>query len=316
MMAEKKIPIILDTDPGHDDAFAIMMALASPKIELLGLTSVAGNSVIENTTRNCLRILEKVGRTEVPVAKGIGKPLSKPLIYDLAKKYHGESGLEGPSYPEVKTPLQKEDAVDFIARVLKESEEKVTLVPVGPLTNIAAFILSYPELLGKIEQISIMGGLTYAHPNGASPAAEFNIFQDPEAADIVFKTGIPIIMHSINSTSLGQVKDSEIEHMRPLGRAGEFAAELLEFYRKMFRSLGLSYYNICDSHAVAWLIDPTIYGGSYAHVEMDLDGEYTRAMTVSDLREDRSADTNCFVIESCDQERYFALMFQCLKDLG
>ena len=312
----RRIPIILDTDPGHDDAFALMMALASEKLDLRAVTTVAGNSNIENTTLNALRILERVHRTDVPVARGLGKPLAKELIYDVARKYHGDSGLDGPDFEEVTTPLHELDAVDLIAKVLRESEEKITLVPVGPLTNIALFILCYPELVERIEQIVIMGGLTYPNPNSATEVSEYNVFQDPEAADIVFKCGVPLVMHSINSTGLGRVTDEQLEHMRTLGNAGRFAAELFDFYKLNFIALGLHCYNICDSHAIAWLIDPSIYTGKRAHVELDLLGEYTRAMTVCDLRPQSDREANCLVIENCDEDRYFSLMFECLEALG
>ena len=312
----KRIPIIPDTDPGHDDAFALMMALASDKLELKAVTTVAGNSNIENTTLNALRILERVHRTDIPVAKGLGKPLAKELIYDVARKYHGDSGLDGPDFAEVTTPLHELDAVDLIAKIVRENKEKITLVPVGPLTNIALFILCYPELVAKIEQIVIMGGLTYPNPNSATEVSEYNVFQDPEAADIVFKSGVPLVMHSINSTGLGRVSDEQLEHMRTLGNAGRFAAELLDFYKLNFIALGLYYYNICDSHAIAWLIDPTIYTGKEAWVELDLNGEYTRAMTICDLRKDGNEKKNCFVVEDCDEERYFRLMFECLEALN
>lgn len=312
----KKIPIIIDTDPGHDDAFAIMMALASEKLDLKGITTVAGNSTIENTTLNALRILERVGCAHVPVAKGIGKPMCDILRYDVAKEYHGESGLDGPVFPDIKTEISKLHAVDFIADILKNSEDKVTLVPLGPLTNIASFILCYPELLSKIEQICLMGGLTYPDPNSATATSEYNIYQDPEASDIVFSSGIPLIMHSINSTGMGKVSDREIDHMATLGNAGKFGAELMDFYRRKFQNLDLNYYNICDSHAIAYLIDSTIYEGKQAFVEMDLQGEYTRAMTISDLRDNGSEHTNCFVVQDCKLEPYFELMFQCLKSLG
>jgi inosine-uridine nucleoside N-ribohydrolase len=310
------IPVIIDTDPGHDDAFAIMMALASDRIEVKGICSVAGNSVIENTTRNVLRILERVKRTGVPVARGIGKPMCGPLRYEAAKKYHGESGLDGVDFPEVATPLSPLHAVDFMADIVQKSAEKVTLVPVGPLTNVGAFILCYPELLPKIERICLMGGLTYPDPNSAAAVSEYNVYQDPEAAHIVFSSGIPVVMHSINSTGLGKVTDREIDHMATLGSAGAFAAELMNFYRRNFRSLNLSYYNICDSHAVAYLIDPSIYEGKPAFVELDLRGKYTRGMTVCDLRENAENPPNCFVVLDCHTEAYFELLFQCLKNLG
>lgn len=317
-MSEHRIPIILDTDPGHDDAFAIMCALGSEKIDLKGLTTICGNSVIENTTRNALRILERTNRTEVPVSKGISKPMCKPLIYDVAKMYHGESGLDGPEFEEVTTPLQQTDAVEFIAKTIRESEEKVVLVPVGPLTNIAAFILSYPELVCRIDKICIMGGLTYTDPNSATAFSEYNIFQDPEAANVVFQSGLPVIMHSINSTGLGKIRDEHIDEMEFLGNAGKFGKELMLFYRKMFQSINLKYYNICDSHAICYLIDPTIYTGRWTHVEMDLTGKYTRAMTISDLRDqrDETKPANCFVIEDVNFERYKECMFDCIRKLG
>ncbi|WP_105205528.1 nucleoside hydrolase [Neobittarella massiliensis] len=323
----RKIPLIIDTDPGHDDAFAIMLALSSDKLDVKAITTVCGNSTVENTTQNALNILTLLGRTDIPVAKGIGKPMLQPLDRSGGIKVHGESGLDGPVFgPPACQPVEMH-AVDLMAKIVRESEEKVTLAPLGPLCNIAAFILCYPELIQKIERISIMGGSVFS--GNVTPSAEYNIFVDPESAQVVFSSGIPVIMHSIGSTGSARVSDDDIQVWRELGtNAGNFAGELMDFYKLSSKDRGFSSYNICDAHAVAYLIDPSIYETFHTYVEVDLVGQFTRGQTVADMRTNEGSISryyqtqhkefvkNCYVVTKVDRQAYVDLLTDALKKLG
>ena len=318
-----KIPVIIDTDPGHDDTFAIMMALASDKLEVKAVTTVCGNSTVENTTKNALNILSLFGRTDIPVAMGRGDPMLGKLDREGGKRVHGESGLEGPVFPPPLFDMVDMNAVDLIAKIIKESEQKIVLAPLGPLCNIAAFILSYPELLGRIEMISMMGGNTFA--GNVTPGAEYNVYVDPESAQVVFQSGIPIVMHGINSVQLGRVYDKDVEEWRGFhNKAGKLADELMEFYTIYSKKTGRKSYCICDAHAVAYLIDPSIYTTVCTHVEVDLCGQYTRGRTVADLRDEftrklnGAADKadNCHVVTDVDSDRFVALLTESIRTLG
>ena len=208
----KKIPVILDGDPGHDDAIAWVLAKGSQEMDILGVTSVCGNQTIEKTTYNARRICTLIG-LDAPMAMGRLRPLiSEPII---APTVHGESGLDGPALPEPAYPLLEMDAVTLMAKLLEESPEPVTLIPTGPLTNVAALLLAYPELKSKIARISLMGGgVQYGN---WTPAAEFNILVDPEAADVVFSSGIPIIMAGLDVTEKAMIFPEDFERIRALG---------------------------------------------------------------------------------------------------
>ena len=318
-----RIPVIIDTDPGHDDAFAIMMALASDKLEVKAITTVCGNSTVENTTKNALNILSLFDRTDIPVAMGRGDPMLGKLDRNGGKRVHGESGLEGPVFPPLQAKPVDMNAVDLIAKVVKESEQKVVLAPLGPLCNIAAFVLSYPELLDRIEMISMMGGNTFW--GNVTPGAEYNIYVDPESAQVVFQSGIPIVMHSINSVHLGKVSDKDIEQWRSFhNKAGKFADEMMEIYTIYPKKIGSKFYRICDAHAIAYLIDPSIFTTVLTHVEVDLCGQFTRGRTVADLRDkatkklNGAADTpdNCHVVTDVDSDRFVALLTESIRTLG
>lgn len=209
----KKIPIILDGDPGHDDAIAWMLANASPLLDIRAVTSVCGNQTIEKTTYNALRIMTLIG-LRAPMARGRTGPLvSEPIV---APTVHGKSGLDGPDLPEPAFEPLEMSAVELMAKVLSESAEPVTLVPTGPLTNVAALLLAHPELKSKIREISLMGG--GIHHGNWTPAAEFNILVDPEAADLVFRSGIPIIMAGLDVTEQALVFPEDFERIRALGQ--------------------------------------------------------------------------------------------------
>jgi len=298
----RKIPIILDCDPGHDDAIAIILAHASPEIEILGVTSVAGNQTVEKTTLNVQKILTFLG-LQVPVAKGCPKPLFRELI--IAPEVHGVTGLDGPDLPEPGFPIEDCSAVELIARILRESERKVILVPTGALTNIALLFIAYPELKDKIERISLMGGA--AEGGNWTPAAEFNILVDPEAADIVFKSGLPITMAGLDVTHKAIITRKDTERFRNIGtKAAGLAAELLDFFvtfhEENFPQFGGS--PLHDACAVAWLIRPDLFTSVHKHVAIDTGGELTAGCTVTDMRAFLSAKPNTEVLIDVKRQEF------------
>lgn len=221
------LPVILDCDPGHDDAIALILALASPELKVLAVTTSAGNQTQEKTLNNALRILTLLGRDDIPVAAGAPKPLARELI--IADNVHGESGLDGPTLPDPAFAPQAMTALELMVKCLRESPEPVTLVPTGPLTNIALLLAAYPELKPNIARIVLMGGAAGA--GNWTPAAEFNIYVDPEAADMVFQSGIPITMCGLDVTHEAQVMDEDIARVRAIANpVARCVAGLLDFF--------------------------------------------------------------------------------------
>lgn len=284
--------VIIDCDPGHDDALAIL--LAAKHLDVLGITTVAGNQTLDKVTANALKVLEFAELTHIPVAKGMGRPLVRPPRH--APEVHGETGLDGPDLPPPTTPLHPQHAVDFIIETLM-STDGVTLVPIGPLTNIATALRREPRIAGRVWEISLMGGsLTFGN---STPAAEFNIYVDPEAAHVVFSSGVPIKMCGLNLTRQVLAGPAEIERIRALGnRTGRIVAEFLTFYSERIRARsGLIGGALHDPCAVAWLIDPTLIEATPLHVTVELRGEHTLGMTVCDYRHLRSAGADAGDIE-------------------
>ena len=224
--------LIIDTDPGQDDAVAILLALASPELEVLGITAVAGNVPLSYTTRNARIILELAGRTDIPVFSGAIRPMVRPLV--TAEHVHGKTGLDGPELPEPTMPLQEEDAVDFIIRTLREHPaQSVTLCPVGPLTNIGLAFSRAPDIVSRVKEIVLMGG-GYFEGGNITPAAEFNIYVDPHAAEIVFKSGAPIVMMpSMSPTRCYRRKPGS-------KRSGRWATAQARWFPTCSRSLNVS----------------------------------------------------------------------------
>ena len=265
----RKIPIIMDCDPGHDDAIAIILACASEKLDVRAITTVGGNQTIAKTTNNALRVLAFIDK-KIPVAMGANNPLRREL--EIAPSVHGDSGLDGPELPQPKEEALKISAFELMAKVVEESDEKITLVPTGPLTNIAIFLLSYPHLKSKIERISLMGGSAIGGNWTAS--AEFNILVDPEAADIVFKSGIPITMSGLDVTHKAQVYPEDIEKIKNQGgKVAVMVGELLEFFIKFHKEIcGWEFAPLHDPCAVAWLINPDMFTSKKLNVQIDIDG--------------------------------------------
>ncbi|MBR0451451.1 MAG: nucleoside hydrolase [Oscillospiraceae bacterium] len=264
--------VILDCDPGHDDAFAIM--LAAQHLDLLGVTTVGGNGYLPKVTRNALVVLEQVGRTDIPVYPGHAGPSTHELV--TAPNVHGESGLDGPVVTEPVRKPETKHAVDFIVETVMNTDD-VTLIATGPLTNIAAALNREPRIAEKAAGLYIMGGGAYA--GNWTPAAEFNIWVDAEAAYKVFHSGIDLHMVGVNLTRQCPVDTEFIEGLRSIGaHAATFSAELCDFFSHGGDA------HLHDACAVAWVIDPTLIESAYLHVDIELTGTLTRGMTVTDLR--------------------------------
>lgn len=284
----KRIPVILDGDPGHDDAIAWMLAKASPSLEIRAVTSVCGNQTIEKTTYNALRICTLLGIT-APVAMGKPSPLlAKPMN---APSVHGQSGLDGPVLPEPRIELSALRSVELMAKVLRESEAPVTIVCTGPQTNVAALLLAHPELKPKIGRISLMGG-GIAHGNW-TPAAEFNILVDPEAAKTVFESGIPITMSGLDVTEQALIYPADFARIRAVGNpVARIVADWLEYFYEFHRKLGYPGAPLHDPVAVVSLIRPQLLTSKELCVEIETKGEYCRGATVGHDRKPANARVN------------------------
>jgi inosine-uridine nucleoside N-ribohydrolase len=306
-------PIILDCDPGHDDALALMLAVSSPEVELVGVTTVAGNQTIEKTTTNALKVLELCGCSDVPVARGAADPLVRRR--DVAAHVHGESGLDGPDLPAPSTGPVDEHAVQFLARQIREREGKLTLVPTGPLTNVALLLALEPD--ARPERIVLMGGSV--GEGNRTPAAEFNIWADPEAARRVFESGIDVTMIGLDVTHQALVTDADAERLRGVGRVGKVAAELLDFYgiwhRRSYPDLDGS--PLHDPVAVSHVIDPTLVRTRPAYIEVDCGWEQGRGRTNVDWRGRlETHPPNATVGLGIDNPRFVELITTRLASLG
>lgn len=303
------LPIILDCDPGHDDAIALILALASPELELKAVTTSAGNQTPDKTLRNALRILTLLQRSDIPVAGGAVKPLMRELI--IADNVHGESGLDGPDLPEPNFAPQKCNAVELIAQTLRASQQPVTVVATGPLTNIALLLTSHPELHAKISRIVIMGGA--AMLGNWTPAAEFNIYVDPEAAEIVFQSGLPIVMAGLDVTHRAQIMSEDIERFRHLGNpVADVVADLLDFFMEYHKQekWGFQGAPLHDPCTIAWLIKPEIFTCVDRWVGVETQGKYTQGMTVVDYYSLTANQPNTTVMMDVDRQAFVDLLVE------
>ena len=305
----KRIPIILDGDPGHDDAIAWVLANASPMLDIRAVTSCCGNQTIEKTTYNALRICTLIG-LHAPFAMGRKRPIvSEPII---APTVHGQSGLDGPALPEPDFKPLELDAVTLMAKVLRESAEPVTLVPTGPLTNIAALLLAHPELKGRIAHISLMGG-GIAFGNW-TPAAEFNILVDPEAARIVFESGIPITMAGLDVTERALVYPEDFERIRAVGNpVARVVADWLEFFYGFHRSMGYPGAPVHDAVAVAALVRPEILTMKPYYVQVETEGDFCKGATVADRFGVLGHAPNTNVILGIDRNGFVDLLVEAAE---
>lgn len=308
-----KIPVIMDCDPGHDDAIAIILALSSEKLKVLGITTASGNQTIEKTTYNARSVCEFLHRRDIPVAQGRPAPLLTPVR--TAGIAHGDSGLEGPALPEPVAPAVRESAVEFLARKLEESPEPVVLVPTGPLTNIATLLLCYPGLQSKIAGIVLMGGSIVSGCSGRG-ASEFNIMVDPYAADIVYTSGVPLVMFGLDVTNFTTIAFPEKDRFREAGRAGKLVAELADYFGRGFEMVGWCGVPVHDACTIAYLIDPTLFTVKEMFVEIDLDGADTMGSTVADFYGRSGKEPNVLVGLSSDRERFVELLLEACRSYG
>lgn len=303
------LPIILDCDPGHDDAIALILALASPELDLKAVTTSAGNQTPEKTLRNALRILTLLQRNDIPVAGGAVKPLMRELI--IADNVHGESGLDGPELPEPNFAPQQCNAVELIAKTLRESKEPMTIVATGPLTNIALLLTSHAELKPKIARIVIMGGA--AGLGNWTPAAEFNIYVDPEAAEIVFQSGLPIVMAGLDVTHRAQIMSEDIERFRQLDNpVATVVADLLDFFMEYHKQekWGFQGAPLHDPCTIAWLIKPSMFTCVERWVGVETQGKYTQGMTVVDYYSLTNNAPNTTVMMDIDRQAFVDLLVE------
>ena len=309
MSNQKKIPVILDGDPGHDDAIAWMLAQSAPELEIRAVTSCAGNQTIEKTTYNTQRICTLLG-IQAPIGKGLPHGLlSEPIIAPIV---HGKSGLDGPALPEPAMELSPLRAVELMAKVLRESREPVTIVSTGPQTNVAALLLSHPELKEKIGRISIMGG-GISHGNW-TPAAEFNILLDPEAAQTVFDSGIPVYMAGLDVTEKALVKPEDTARIRAVGnQVAQVVADWLEFFYQFHRSLGYPGAPLHDPCAVAVLLHPEIFTIQELNVQVETGGEYCKGATIGDTRGFGMTKPNAQCLMDVDREKFVDLLVEAVR---
>ncbi|MEV6732937.1 MULTISPECIES: nucleoside hydrolase [unclassified Streptomyces] len=308
------VPIIIDCDPGHDDALAIMLAAGDPAVDLLAITTVAGNQTLAKTTLNARRVCTVAGITDVPIAAGCARPLVQTL--NVADDVHGVSGLDGPSFPEPTVDVVAEHAVDLMYRILTRHPEPVTLVPTAPLTNIALLLTRHPDVASRIREIVLMGGST--ERGNRTPAAEFNIQADPEAADIVFRSGVPLTMCGLNVTHQALATPEIVARFELLGTdLGQVCAELLTFFASTYRTLwGFQDPPLHDPVAVARVIDPGIVHCVDANVVVELQGRYTRGATVVDLHRYMDRPVNAQVALTLETGLFWDRMVAAVTALG
>ncbi|MCR4907419.1 MAG: nucleoside hydrolase [Lachnospiraceae bacterium] len=309
----KKIPMILDGDPGHDDAIAWVLAEASRRsdgiADIRAVTTVGGNVTLDKTTYNARRVCTLIGLKDVPLAAGAAHPLQAELMN--APSVHGESGLDGPALPEPEIEISSLSAVELMAKVLRESREKVTIVSTGPLTNTAVLLLAHPELKKKIERISLMGGGVGF--GNWTPAAEFNILVDPEAADVVFRSGVPVIMAGLDVTERALMLPEDFQKIRELGNpVSDIVYQWLEFFYKFHCKLGYAGAPMHDPCAVMVLLHPEIFTIKKYHVEIETEGDYCRGTTVADVRGTTGKEPNADCIMDLDRDAFAAYLIEAV----
>ncbi|MDR1212578.1 MAG: nucleoside hydrolase [Propionibacteriaceae bacterium] len=307
--------IILDCDPGHDDAIALLLALGNPDIELVAVTTVGGNAALDQVTRNALAVLTMAGATEVPIAAGCGRPLLRPI--EVAADVHGDSGLDGVVLPQPTVRLDPRHGVDLIIdTVLAAAPKTITLVPTGPLTNIALAIRKEPRIVDRVAEVVLMGG--GVHVGNWSAVAEFNVKTDPEAARIVFETAWPVTMVGLDVTHQALATDAVAERVKALGTPlAEFVLGLFAFFRQAYRDAqGFDFPPVHDPVAVARVIDPSIVGTVRVPITVETVGEQTLGMTVADFRRAAPPDCHTQAALTLAADRFWDLVIDAIDRLG
>jgi purine nucleosidase len=306
--------IIIDTDPGQDDAVAILLALASPELDVLALTTVAGNVPLPLTTRNALIIVELAGKT-TPVYAGADRPLTRKLV--TAEHVHGKTGLDGITLPDPTRRPEPTHAVDHIIATLRAHPPgSITLCPLGPLTNIATAFQRAPDIIPRIAEIVLMGGGCFEGGN-ITPAAEFNIYVDPEAADIIFKSGAPIVVMPLDVTHKALTSRAWVEEMRSLGTpVGQAVASWTDFFERFdtakYGSEGAPLHDPC---VIAYLLEPALFHGRHINVEIETASPLTLGMTVADWWRVTSREPNAMFMRGVDRDGFYRLLTERLGRL-
>ena len=310
-MTSKKI--ILDCDPGHDDAIAILLALGNPKVELLAVTTVSGNATIEHTTDNALKVVEIAKRPDVPVYQGNAEPLVR--IRETAPSIHGESGMEGPVLAPTSLKVQAQHAVDYLIETFLQSEGNITLVATGPLTNVAMAIRREPKIVEKIKELVIMGGGTFGN---WTPTAEFNIFADAEAAKIVFHSGIKLTMVGLDLSHQALATDEIVEKVKQIGNdVSNFVYELLVYFGQTYKD----YFNFADPPVhdvccIAYCIDPSVFETVHVNVDVETAGAITYGTTAVDLHGVTKKEPNAHFATKLNFELFWDMVLQALESYG
>ncbi|WP_299618674.1 nucleoside hydrolase [Pelagibius sp.] len=300
--------IIIDTDPGQDDAIAILLALASEEFQVLGLTAVAGNVPLALTEANARKICELAGRPETKVFAGCARPLVRSLV--TAEEVHGKTGLDGPELPAPTMPLQEGHAVDWIVDTLRAAPAgSITLCTLGPLTNIATAMVKAPDIVPRIAEIVMMGG-AYFEVGNVTPTAEFNIYVDPHAAHVVFTSGVKMTMHPLDVTHKALMTRAWIDSLRALGSAtGQAAAAMLDFYERFdMEKYGEAGGPLHDPCVIAYLLQPELFRGRDCNVAIETRSDLTMGMTVVDWWGVTDRPANCHVINQIDAEGFYELI--------
>lgn len=314
MTAHSPIPIILDCDPGHDDAVAILLAVSSPAINLLAVTSCFGNCSIEDATRNALRILTLAGATDVPVGRGAGDPLVAPL--ELGNYVHGKSGLDGPDMPEPAVDVSGLSAVELMHSIIASHPDPVTMVITGPMTNMAQLLRTFPGDVKNILEVIFMGGST--ERGNHTPSAEFNTFADPEALQEVIDSGLPLRMVGLNLTHQALAVPEVVERMMAMDHViGKTCAEWMGFFGSSYRSVwSFDSPPVHDPCTVAALIDPTLITWTGTFLAVELEGKWSRGETITDLHNRFEREANADVAMTLDSPRYWDLVLEAIDSLG
>ncbi|MEN8895435.1 MAG: nucleoside hydrolase [Yoonia sp.] len=313
-MAPRKI--IIDTDPGQDDAVAILLALASPdELDVLGITAVAGNVPLPLTQKNTRIVCELAGKTDTLVFAGCDAPLSRKLV--TAEHVHGKTGLDGPQMADPTMPLQDQHGVDFIIETLRTQDaDTVTLCPLGPLTNIATAFNNAPYIIEKVQEIVLMGG-AYFQVGNITPAAEFNIYVDPEAAKIVFDSGVKITVMPLDVTHKALTTRARVDAFRAMGtKVGDMVAAWTDFFERFdkekYGSEGAPLHDPC---VIAYLLQPDLFTGRHVNVEVETTSELTLGMTVADWWRVTDRAPNAMFMGDLDADGFFALLTDRLARL-
>ncbi len=308
--------IIIDTDPGQDDAVAILLALASPELNVLGITAVAGNVPLSLTQKNARIVCELAGFPETKVFAGCEAPMSRTLV--TAEHVHGKTGLDGPQLDAPTMPLQDQHAVDWIIETCRAAPaQSITLCPLGPLTNIATALTRAPDIKDAIQEIVLMGG-AYFEVGNITPAAEFNIYVDPEAAKIVFEAGVSLTAMPLDVTHKALTTQSRVDAFRNMGtKVGDMTAAWTDFFERFDKEkYGSAGAPLHDPTVIAYLIKPDLFTGRHINVEIETQSELTLGMTVADWWGVTDRTPNCMFMGDLDADGFFALLAERLATLG